>query len=314
MKPGKKLLTCIWAVALAVICFVAAGVETKAAYTPVYTGDYDQYGFDKLGFDKYGIKYNLAGAYNNAKTKMRMSVDDDKYLSDGIRVVYNNSSCSLVSVKSSSKNLVAKIISNGDSTVTVSTKEYNDGRKETSTETVTGNAAEIGLYAKKAGTYKVVITTKLPTGALLKKTISIKATTKDPYTLSFANATKLKDSEGQYYTTKFYSVKSGKLTVTAAKGYKITGIQFANSFDDNGEFKFVTIKSGKKVKLNTKSTRAMKTVDTYTHNGKSFKRTISDTYTKNYDYIFPVSAVKVTYKDTWLGSAFETTTYMYYRN
>ncbi|MBQ7065829.1 MAG: hypothetical protein IJN92_03330 [Lachnospiraceae bacterium] len=313
MKIRKKLLTGFMAVALAITGFVTAGTESKAAYTPVYTNDYDQYGFDKQGFDKYGIKYTLGGAYNNAKTKMRMGVDDDKYLSNGITVVYNNPSYSLVSVKSNSKNLVAKIISNGDSTVTVSTKEYNDGRKETSTETVTGNTAEIGLYAKKAGTYKIVITTKLSTGALLKKTISIKATTKEPYTLSYANATKLKNSEGQYYTTKFYSVKSGKLTVKAAKGYKVTSIQFANSFDDNGEFKYVTIKSGKKVKLNTKSTRTIKSVDIYTHEGKSFKRTISDTYTKMYDYIFPVSAVKVTYKDTWLGSTFESTTYMYYR-
>lgn len=313
MKAVKRLITGFLAAALVMTCFMTTGKEAKAAYTPVYTGDYDQYGFDKLGFDKYGIKYNLGGTYNNAKTKMRMSVDDDKYLADGITVVYKDSKCSLVSVKSNSKNLVAKVISNGDSTVTVSTKEYNDGRKETSTETVTGNTAEIGLYAKKAGTYKVVITTKLPTGSLLKKTINIKATNKEPFTLSYANATKLKDSEGQYYTTKFYSVKSGKLTVKAAKGYKITKIQFANSFDDNGEFKYTTIKSGKKVTLNTKSKRSIKSVDTYTHDGKSFRRTISDTYTKNYEYIFPVSAVKVTYKDTWLGGTFETTTYMYYK-
>lgn len=313
MKAGKRLLTGVLAVAMAITCFLQTGTAASAAYTPTYTGEYDQYGFDKLGFDKYGIKYTLGGAYNNSKSKMRMTVDDDKYLAGAITVVYNNSACSLVSVKSNSKNLTAKIITNGDSTVTVSTKEYNDGRKETSTETITGNTAEIGLYAKKAGTYKVVITTKLSTGALLSKTIKIKATTKDPYTLSYAGATKLKNSEGQYYMTKFYSKKSGKLTVKAAKGYKVTAIQFANSFDDMGEFKYMSVTSGSKVTLNTKSTRPIKSVESYTHEGKNFKRTMTDTYIKTYDYIFPVSAVKVTYKDTWLGSTFEATNYLYYR-
>lgn len=313
MRLGKKLFTGFLAAALAFTCFLATGAETKAAYTPVYNGNYDQYGFDKYGFDKYGIKYNLGTSYNNAKTKMRIYEDDANHLVSGISVVYNNSACKLVSVKSNSKNLVAKIVSNGDTTVTVNTKEYNDGRVETTSDTVYGNSAEIGLYAKKAGTYKVTITSRLATGALLKKTISIKASSQDPYTLSYANATKKKDADGQYYYTKFYSVKSGKLTVKASSGYKISSIKFANSFTATGEFNYKKISSGAKVSLNTKTKRTIKTVDTYSYNGSNFKRTISDTNTKTYEYIFPVSAVKITYKDTWLGNTFETVSYLYYK-
>ena len=80
MKLRKKLFTGFLAVALAVSCFLAAGMDSKAAYTPVYNGNYDQYGFDKYGFDKYGIKYELGNNYNNAKTKMRIYADDASHL------------------------------------------------------------------------------------------------------------------------------------------------------------------------------------------------------------------------------------------
>ncbi|MCM1161602.1 MAG: hypothetical protein NC412_10295 [Roseburia sp.] len=314
MKLKGKLFTGFLAVALAVSCFIAQGTETKAAYTPVYNGDYDQYGFDKYGFDKYGIKYELGSNYNNAKTKMRIYADDASHLISGIKVTYNNKNLKLVSVKSNSGNLVAKIITNGSTTVSAETREYPDGRKETgATETNYENDAEIGLYAKKAGTYKVTITTKLPTGTTLKKTISIKASSTEPYTLSYAGATKKKDSNGQYYYTKFYSAKSGKLTVKAKKGYKISSIKFANSFDENGEFKFTSVKSGTKVKLNTKTNRVSKRVATNSYNTNTYKRVFTDTYTKSYDYIFPISCVKVTYKDTWLGNTFEDISYLYYR-
>lgn len=314
MKLRKKLLTGLLATALAVSCFFTAGTEVAAAYTPVYTDNYDQYGFDKYGFDKYGIKYDLGTAYNNAKTKMRITEDSSEHLSGGIKVTYNHSASKLVSVKSSSKNLIAKVVANGSSTVSTDTKEYPDGRKEESSEVIYGNEAEIGLYAKKSGNYKVTITSKLPSGALLKKTISIKATSNEPYKFSFANATRKKKADGSYYDTKFYTVKKGKLTVKPAKGYSVTSIKFANSFDDKGEFKYVKITSGTTVSLNTSRTRTAKTVESYSYNGKKYKRTLTDTYTRYYDYIFPVSAVKITYKDTWLGNSYETITYMYYKN
>lgn len=314
MKLRKKLFIGFLATALAVSCFLATGAESKAAYTPVYNGNYDQYGFDKYGFDKYGIKYELGSNYNNAKTKMRIYADDASHLTSGIKVTYNDKNLKLVSVKSNSGNLVAKIITNGSTTVSTETKEYPDGRKESgATETSYENDAEIGLYAKKAGNYKVTITTKLPSGANLKKTISIKASSAEPYTLSYANATKKKDSNGQYYYTKFYSAKSGKLTVKARKGYKISSIKFANSFDADGEFKFTSIKSGTKVNLNTKTNRISKRVETNSYNMRNYKRVFTDTYTKSYDYIFPMSCVKVTYKDTWLGTTFIDTSYLYYR-
>ncbi|MBD5466015.1 MAG: hypothetical protein HDR22_09435 [Lachnospiraceae bacterium] len=314
MKLGKRLFVSLFAAVLAVTCFLVTGAEAKAAYTPVYNGDYDQYGFDKYGFDKYKIRYDFGGAYNNAKTKMRMEVDDPKYLNDGIKVTYNDKSLKLVSVKSSSKNLVAKIVTNGSTTESEQKKEYANGRTEDISKSISyENDAEIGLYAKKTGNYKVTITTMLPTGATLKKTISIKATSNNPYTFSYANATKKKDSDGQYYYTKFYSVKSGKLTVKAVKGYKITSIKFANSFDANGEFDFKSISSGTKVNLNTKTSRASKSVTKGSVDMKTYKHVITNTRTKGYDYIFPVSAVKITYKDTWLGTTIEDTSYLYYR-
>lgn len=314
MKLRRRLLTGLFAAALAVTCFLTAGAETRAAYTPVYNGDYDQYGFDKHGFDKYKVRYDFGGAYNNAKTKMRMQVEDSKYLSDGIKVTYNDRNLKLVSVTSNSRNLVAKIVANGSSIESAETREYADGRKEDLNKTVSyENDAEIGLYARKAGNYKVRIKTMLPTGVTITKTISIKATSNEPYTLTYANATKRKDSNGQYYYTKFYSAKSGTLKVKAAKGYRITSIKFANSFDANGEFDFKSISSGTKVNLNTKTGRASKSVVTGSIDMKTYKHVITNTRTRTYDYIFPTSAVKVTYKDTWLGNTFEDTSYLYYR-
>ncbi|MBD5545622.1 MAG: hypothetical protein HDR01_15600 [Lachnospiraceae bacterium] len=314
MKLGRKLFTGLLAAALAVTCFFAAGAELKAAYTPVYNGDYDQYGFDKYGFDKYKIKYELKGAHNNAKTKMRMEVEDPSYLADGIKIAYNDKNHKLISVKSSSKNLVVKIIANGSSVNSAETREYPDGRKEDINKSTSyENDAEIGLYAKKTGNYKVTITTKLSTGATLRKVISIKATSNDPYTFSYANATKKKDSNGQYYYTKFYSVKSGKLTVKAAKGYAITSIKFANSFNANGEFDFKSISSGTKVSLNTKTNRTVNSLSKGSVDMNTYKHVITNTRTRSYDYIFPMSAVKITYKDTWLGNTFEDTSYLYYR-
>lgn len=299
MKFGKKFFATLLAAAVAVTTLVVPTTEAQAAVTSyIKYPTVDENGeasYTKK--DQYGIEI---------PDKVKMSYKNDADIDYGFSI-YLPKDASVVSVKSNKKkDLIANIFCNTYSIPYTynSTYTYTDGTTYTySHEDVDSEPyAYIGLYAKKAGKFSLTVKIRLADSTVVTKKISVLVVKDwDPYTITYSGTTY---DDDEYIKTV---AKTGKLKVKAGKGCKITKIEFANTFDADGKPIFKTIKNGKKVKLNTKKVILQSQIsDAYDlkEDGKVIgTRSYVYKYATpiKYSYIYPVSVVRISYKDNFLG-------------
>ena len=197
-------------------------------------------------------------------------------------VYLSNSGDRVMNVKSSSPDLIAKKTREyyHISKHTYTDYEYDDVTGESkqtqkTEDTSSYGSTEISVFAKKKGTYTVTFDVVKNDGTVrCTKTIKVKTTPK-----KYVNAIKSikyagKDL-GEYYP---YTTKtSGKLSVQAAKGFKIKQIEIGTT-NAEGETVYKKIKNNKTIKLAKKTAYSRKT----------------DYSTYSYNELFPVTEIKVT--------------------
>ncbi len=264
-KNAKKLISMLFALAIMACITCLSSVDAKAvdATTTVDTAK--------------GIMYNKAVRIGLSSTYDDITV----YLKDAEHYV--------ASVKANKSGLIAKV--SGDRKNKYISTVYYGSDNESSFDFQREN--EIDLFATRKGTYNLTLTIKDASGkTVTTKTIKI-------YAGYPTNAVKtMKYGKTTYYPWDGESIStkkaSGKLTLKANSGYKIKKIEYATSFDSNGEPVFKRIKSGKTLKLAKKAQKFSKISNTYDYTYSTY------THQYNYDYLNPVTIVKVTYYDKLL--------------
>lgn len=221
-----------------------------------------------------------------------------------IEVTLASSDYYLKSVKSSNKNLKAKI--------TQKSSNYRvDYDGAVSENTATG---AVGLYAKKQGKYKVTITIGKKSDANFKQTVSVTvyAYNDSPFKSVKVDNKNILDEGDNYY----FSQKNLKFKATAASGYKIKKIEVGTykkveRTNDNydSELTWKTIKNGGKFKLSSVK-------DNYKNSYSNSYSSSYYSYRNIYRYIRSSLAaetvVKVTYTDKYTKQADEQWFYFYY--
>lgn len=221
-----------------------------------------------------------------------------------IQVTLTSSDYYLKSVKSSNKNLKAKITQKSSSYRV----EY-DG-------IVSENTAEgaVGLYAKKQGKYKVTITIGKKSDANFKQTAAVTVYAYNDYPFKSVKVDN-KDIIGggdNYY----FSQKTLKFKATAASGYKIKKIEvgtYKKVESENGnytsELTWKKLKNGGKFKLSS-------TKDSYKGGSSNSYSGSYYSYRSIYKYIRSSLAaetvVKITYTDKYTKQTDEEWFYFYY--
>ena len=105
--------------------------------------------------------------------------------------------------------------------------------------------------------------------------------------------------------------KSGKIQVSMNKGYKIQKIEVGTYGIDkeykdyNPELEYKTVKNQQKIKIAT-TTRYASGVSSFEFGEYSYKSGYYD------DYLFPVTAIRITYKDIKLGISETQEYFLYY--
>lgn len=284
MKAVKKIAAVFLMMAVVFSCFGASAVEVQAAAkTTTYVMD-----------SKKGVYY---------PTKVRAGLDS---LYDDSDIYLVNEGDYVASVKSSSSNLIAKITNK-----TIYTGDYS-----TSVSLGADKYAEcksrwrISYHANKKGTYTLTVTIK---NAKKKTTCTKKIKV---YAEEYASPVKTIKYAGKEfgYGSNVFTKKSGTLKVTMNKGFKLQKIE-VGTYTENGTYtdsypvpNYKTVKNNKKISLatNTKYTSGI-----YTYEGSGY---YSYTSGRSQDYLYPVTFVKITYKDTKLGITQTTEYELFYKN
>lgn len=270
----------LFALAFVIGCFFLLPTQAKAA-TKTNTFKYDA---------KSGVLYESAvrTSYNST-----YSPDAEVYLpNEGDRIT---------KIKTS-KGLVAKVTYSyeltGDSTMTCS--EY-DGNLEYDKRLHFKNRHEISFFAVKPGTYTAKFTVKNAAGKkICTKTIKVYAGNTFPYEyITYAGV----KNYGNNITTK---KASAKFKLKANSDYKIKKLEIATSYDADGNLIYKTFKNGQKIKL-AKENKYKQTNYKY-ENGDPTNP--NDYYYKNeyyetYDFLKPVTYIKVTFYDKKLKTTEE---------
>ena len=191
-------------------------------------------------------KSNKSAGVKDYSDKVRIFTGSSN--NDAISITLTSSDYELKSVKSSSKDLKAKITYNS------STYQKSDG-------TVREDKAEgrIGLYTKKEGTYKVTVTIGKKSDKKFKKTVSVKVYAKNdsPFKKVTIGGKDAYEWKNRYY----FSQKTLAFKAQAASGYKITKIEVGTytkkKVNDDSDYNYTTemtwktIKNGGKFKLSS---------------------------------------------------------------
>lgn len=155
----------------------------------------------------------------------------------------------------------------------------------------------IQFYARKKGNYTVTLTVKNSAGVTVckKKIIVCAGYGSDPIaSLTYAGKKYNEAGAGLSISTR---KASGKLKIKVASGYRIRKIEVATSYDAKGNPVFKQVKNGARITL-AKKTKYKEIfyrdsysdiVDEYTCEAGSF-----------YNYLKPVTIIRVTYYDTRL--------------
>lgn len=283
MKQSKKFAAAFLALIIVFSCFGTSAMEVQAApKTTTYVLD-----------AKKGVCY---------PTKVRAGIRE---LSNDCNIYLVNDGDYVASVKSSSSNLVAKVtgkaVYTGD--------EYTSVRLEGNKEQKCRARGTITYHAKKKGTYTLTVIIKnAKKKTTCKKKIKV-------YAEEYATPVKNIKYAGKLYNvtgTNLFTKKSGKLQVVMNKGFKLQKIEVGKFAEKAyGEYSpepsYVKVKNKKKISL-ADSTRYKANVSSYAGEYYSYE---SGT---EYDYLYPVTYVKVTYKDTKLGIVGSTEYELYYKN
>lgn len=281
MKRFRKFIAYVLALTVAVGCFAVSPMETEAA-AKTTTTVYDS---------KKGVWYptkSRTGLMGNTSTSSIYLLNEGDYVA---------------SIKTSSPNLIAKITG----------KVINTGNCSTGIQFGTGADATLAKvksyytithFAKKKGTYTLTVTIKnAQKKTTCKKKIKIYA---DEYSvpvksISYAGVPLLSYST---VTKK----QTGKLCVALNKGYKLQKIEVGTY--PSGEFKNMSAEPVYK-KVKNKSKISLATSGKYTDNIKKSIYSESGVYV---DFLYPVTHVKITYKDTKLGILRTQEYQLYYQN
>ena len=218
MKSLKKLCSVILTLALFVTLFSSSAFSSEAATKSV------------------------AQLKKAIPSKVRI-YPNSEYTSNGVKVYINNDENYITNIKTSSKNLKAK----------VAYKNYYSSSED--------NYASIGLYATKEGTYKLSFDVFNKKGGkkLFTKKVTVYAKADAPFkSIKYAGSSNLYDIQKK---------ASGKLSVKLNKGYKLKSIEVGtysyidqvdkNETSENSvaiEKKYSTELKYKKVKNNAKIT------------------------------------------------------------
>ena len=282
MKQSKKMAAVFLALIIALSCLNTASVEVQAASkTTTYVLD-----------AKKGVCY---------PTKVRAGIRE---LSNGCSIYLVNEGDYVASVKSNSSDLLTKItgraVYTGD--------EYTSVRLEGNKEQRCRARSTITYHAKKKGTYTLTVTIKnAKKKTTCKKKIEVYAEEYATPVKSIKYAGKLCDVGSNLFTKK-----SGKLQVTMNKGFKLQKIEVGKyaekAYEEySPEPTYVKVKNKKNISL-ADSTKYK--ANTYSSPGEYHSYEAGT----NYDYLYPVTYVRVTYKDMKLGIVRSTEYELYYKN
>ncbi len=283
MKQIKKIAAAFLALIIAFGYFNAFAIESQAASkTTTYVLD-----------TKKGVCY---------PTKVRAGIRE---LSNSCSIYLVNEGDYVASVKSNSSNLLTKIT--GKAVYTGN--EYTYVRLEGDKEQKCRSRSTITYHAKKKGTYTLTVTIKnAKKKTTCKKNIRV-------YAEEYATPVKTLKYAGKLYNsigTNLFTKKSGKLQVVMNKGFKLQKIEVGKYAEKaykehNPEPVYVKVKNKTNISL-AESTKYK--ANSYSSPGEYY----SYESEVNYDYLYPVTYVKVTYKDMKLGIVRSIEYELYYKN
>lgn len=273
-KMQRNWRVLLFALALMAGCMMLDTVDTYAAVKS------DTYKFDS----KNGVLWQTA-----------VRADLNSRYSEDVNVYLQNQDYYIASVKSNKAGLIAKMTY--DTKLTGDSSFYSVSSSAAS-EAKFRRRSSISFYATKKGTYTVTITIKNASKkTVCKKKVTVFAGygTSALSTLKYAGTTYYPSSGESILTKK----ASGKLSFKAASTYRIKKVEIATSHDANGDPIFKKVKNGAKITL-AKKTTYNKIWYSYEYSnsntGYAYKYESGDTY----DYLKPMTIVRVTYYDTKL--------------
>lgn len=284
MKLARRIMACALAVAVAISTFAVAPMNTEAAAPKQNTYVLDS---------KKGVCY---------PTKARVGLMQ-KF--DTVDVYLVNEGDYIASVKSSSTNLVAKLTRKAVYTGS----QYTMGTLSDGTNVKCKANYDITCFAKKKGTYTLTVTVKnAKKKTTCKKKIKVYAEEYSAPINTFKYAGKLCSS----YTLT--NKKSGKINVKLNKGFKLQKIEVgtyaaAKTKEYSPEPVFKKVKNNSKISLAT-STKYASDVYEYSYDDGDYS------YESGYDveYLCPITIIRITYKDTKLGTVQTTEYELFYQN
>ena len=259
-KNAKKLVTLLFALALMAGCLFMT-TEAKASVQGPETTD-----------SKKGIIWNT---HMRVDLKTRHNSDAFIYLA--------NPDYYVASVKSSSKNLIAKVTE--EYKVTSSNLHY-----DATTDTQYKKRACIEFYAKKKGNYTVTVTIKnAKKKTVAKKKIKVFAgyPSDAVASIDYGSTTYYVFGSGANLLT---STPSAKLKVKMNATYKLKKIEIAKEYNEKGEPIYRKIKNGAKIKLATKTT-----FEKVWYESNSYRDACK------YSFLKPMTKIRVTFLDKKFG-------------
>lgn len=223
---------------------------------------------------------------------------------DAIAITLTSSDFYLKSVKSSNKNLKAKI--------TQKSSSYSVGYDGTVNEdTATG---VVGLYTKKEGQYTVTVTIGKKSNSKYKQTVSVKVYAYNDSPFKSVTVSKKNILEG--YDNYYFSQKTLTFKASMASGYKLKKIQVGSykkiaRENDNysSELTWKTLKNGGSFKLsNVKD--SSKYASSYSYESDYYSTRSIYRYIRS--SLAAETIVKVTYTDKYTKQAADQWFYFYY--
>lgn len=271
MKHFKKLMAMLFMLAVVCGCVAATSVEAQAA-TKKSTYVMDQ-------------KNKVY-----AQSKIRVGVNSRVY-GYNTEIFLGKSGDYVASVKTSSPALIAKVtyknVYSGKSGYTSMTMD--DGKTEKFV-----SSYGIAFFTEKKGTYTATVTIK----NAKKKTVctkKIKVYAEDyDYPIQYVKYGK--EYAGGLLTTK----KSGKIIVKMNPGFKLVKIE-VGKYEDKKYESYSPEPTFKKIKNNAKITLATSTAYDANYDAYNIGTEQEIVNGNRVDYLFPVTIIRITYKDTKLG-------------
>lgn len=213
----------------------------------------------------------------------KVRVYSGSYDNTAISFNYVNAGDQIKNLKSSSKNLIVK-------------QTYQREESESYSSTTPSNYAQIGVYAKKEGTYTVSFDIYSKDGSVKRSSHKVKVYAKNDSPVS---SIKLGGKSLWESSSAFTTMKSGKLSIKMASGYTLKKITI-RTYDKNGKTVEKVVKNNKKITLG--------------QYGYSYSYDYQSSYNPEYWYAYwskSISAptyIEITYKDKWTKQN-ETVTY-----